>query len=125
MKTTRPVFLNLWRIKFPVTAIVSILHRISGVVIFLGLPFLLYILSQSLMSQDSFDHLNTLMSSPIGRLAIWVLLAAVVGHFLAGIRHLLMDMGIGEGLKAARTSAYLVVVITAMLIILLGMWIWS
>lgn len=124
MKTSRPVFLNLWQIKFPVTAIVSILHRISGVVIFLGLPFLLYILSQSLISQDNFDHLSALLVEPGVRLALWILLAATIGHFFAGIRHLLMDIGIGESLKGGRSSAYIVLVLTAVAAILLGMWIW-
>lgn len=125
MKTTRPVFLNLWQIKFPVTAIVSILHRISGVVIFLGLPFLLYILSQSLISQDSFDHLAAVLVKPGIKLLVWILVAAVTGHFFAGIRHLFMDMGIAEGLKGGRMSAYIVLVISILIIIFLGIWIWS
>ncbi len=125
MKAHRQVYLNLWRIRFPIPAIVSILHRISGVVIFLGLPLILYLLSRSLMSQDSFDSLSTTLEQPGFKLVLWILLAAVVGHFLAGIRHLLMDMGIGEGLKAGRRSAGLVLLLTAILVILLGLWIWS
>lgn len=121
----RPVFLNLWRIKFPMPAIISILHRISGVVIFLGLPLLLYLLSQSLNSQDSFDHLITLTATPGMKWALWIVCAAVIVHFLAGIRHLFMDIGWGESLYVARRSAYVVATAAALIIILLGVWIWS
>lgn len=121
----RPVYLNLCRIRLPLPAIVSILHRISGVIIFLGLPLLLYLLSQSLGSQDSFDRLSVILAKPIMKLLVWIILAATTGHFLAGIRHLLMDMGIGESLRGGRTSAYTVVIVTAVAVILLGMWIWS
>lgn len=125
MKASRPVYLNLWRIKFPIPAIVSILHRISGVVIFLGLPLLLYLLSQSLSSQDSFDHLaTTAFANPVIKCAVWVVLSALIGHFWAGVRHLLMDMGIGEGLHAGRISAIVVLAITAVMIVVLGIWIW-
>ena len=81
MKATRPVYLNLWRIRFPVTAIVSILHRISGVVIFLGLPFLLYILSQSLSRKIVLIKLLPCWQNPAMKLILWILLAAVTLHF--------------------------------------------
>ncbi len=125
MKATRPVYLNLWRIKFPVPAIISILHRISGVVLFLGLPILLYLLSQSLISQDSFDHISSHLTRTIMRWVVWVIISALFVHFFAGIRHLLMDIGIGETLAGARKSAWLVAVLTASIIILSGIWIWS
>lgn len=125
MKATRPVYLNLWRIKFPMPAIVSILHRISGVVIFLGLPFLLYLLNKSLISQESFDHLAKQMSNPGMKWLLWIILSAFVGHFLAGIRHLVMDTGFGESLRGGRISAFLVFILSLMIIIGLGIWIWS
>jgi succinate dehydrogenase / fumarate reductase, cytochrome b subunit len=123
VKAHRQVYLNLWRIRFPIPAIVSILHRISGIVIFLGLPFMLYLLSRSLISQDSFDSLSTTLEGPGFKVILWILLVAVLGHFLAGIRHLLMDVGIGEGLKAGRRSAALVLLVTAIYAILIGFWI--
>lgn len=121
----RPVFLNLWRIKFPIPAIISILHRISGVVIFIGLPLLLYILAQSLHSQDSFEQLSTLLANPGMKFLLWIICSATATHFLAGVRHLLMDCGVGEGLRGARSSAYVVIFLSAVAIILLGVWIWS
>lgn len=121
----RPVFLNLWRIKFPLPAVVSILHRISGVVIFFGLPFLLYLLSRSLVSQENFDRLHQDLAAPGMKLILWIIVAALTGHFFAGIRHLLMDMGFGEGLRGGRVTAYLVMVIAILIILVTGMWIWS
>ncbi len=124
MKAARPVYLNLLRIKLPIPGIVSILHRVSGVVIFLGLPFLLYILHHSLISQNSFDHLKQVLAMPGNKFILWVVLAAVVWHVLAGIRHLLMDVGVGESLTAARMTAWLVAIISFGLILLLGVWLW-
>ncbi len=121
----RPIFLNLWRIKFPLPAVVSILHRISGLVIFLGLPLLLYLLSLSLISQPSFDRLIRILADPGMKLLVWIVISALAGHFFAGIRHLLMDMGWGETLRSGRVSAYLVMIITVIVILLMGFWIWS
>ncbi|MBS0350825.1 MAG: succinate dehydrogenase, cytochrome b556 subunit [Proteobacteria bacterium] len=125
MKVERPIYLNLWRIRFPITAIVSILHRISGVVIFLGLPLLLYLLGKSLNSQESYNQTALVLGAPGMKLAIWIILSAIVGHFFAGIRHLLMDTGLGESLKAGRISAWLVLIISILIVIILGLWIWS
>jgi succinate dehydrogenase / fumarate reductase, cytochrome b subunit len=125
VKVERPIFLNLWRIRFPATAIVSILHRVSGVIIFLGLPFLLYLLSKSLISQERFDQLSTSLTAPGMKFVIWIILSAVVGHFFAGIRHLLMDIGMAESLKAGRVTAWLVLIISFLIIIILGLWLWS
>ncbi len=122
----RPVFLNLWRIKFPITAIVSILHRISGVLIFLFLPIALYLLSQTLNSQASFDQITNSLTTHVGlQLILWVLVVAVFGHLFAGIRHLLMDAGIGESLPAGRVSAWGVLILAILIAIFFGIWIWS
>lgn len=74
-------------------AIISILHRISGVLIFLFIPAMLYILHQSLLSQEQLISLQECLQHPVSKLVIWVLLAAVIFHLLAGIRHLVMDLG--------------------------------
>lgn len=121
---SKPVHLNLTKMHFPPMAIVSILHRISGVVIFLGLPFLLYLLWASLGSQESFETLRQCLSGFWMQLAIWVMLSAVGFHFLAGIRHMLMDVGVGEQLCTAKASAYLVFALEVILVALLGAWLW-
>jgi len=125
MKQARPVYLNLWRIRLPIPGIVSILHRISGVIIFLGLPYLLYLLNLSLHSPETFNQLSMQLSNPGQKLWLWIILSAVAWHFFAGIRHLLMDAGVGESLRGGRAGAWIVIVLSAIVIILLGIGIWS
>jgi succinate dehydrogenase / fumarate reductase cytochrome b subunit len=97
----RPVFLDFARIRFPVGAIASIGHRASGVLLVLLLPLAVLALERSLQSEAAFDAL-----SPFMRIAAALLAWACAHHLFAGIRHLLMDAGIGASLSAARASAY-------------------
>lgn len=111
MQSRRPVNLDLTKFAFPLIAIVSVFHRIAGVVIFLFLPFLLYFLDQSLSSQAGFDHTVTLFQQHIVvRLGLLIFLMALFYHLLAGVKHLLADFGIGEELAEARVLAYVFVV---------------
>jgi succinate dehydrogenase / fumarate reductase, cytochrome b subunit len=102
----RPVFLNLARIRFPVGAWASIGHRISGVVLVLLLPLAVLALERSLAGEAAFAALFDYVHSPVGRVALLVVAWASAHHLFAGIRHLLMDVGIGASLSAARASAY-------------------
>tara|TARA_B100000446_G_scaffold53747_1_gene49969 strand:- start:4928 stop:5302 length:375 start_codon:yes stop_codon:yes gene_type:complete len=120
----RPVNLDLSTIKFPVTAIASITHRVTGVAIFLALPILLWMLDRSLASPESFADLKALMTSPLVKLVVWAILAVLLYHLVAGIRHLIMDTGVGETLEGGRRGAKLVFIISAVLILLVGGWIW-
>lgn len=124
MNQKRPINLDLGTMKFPAMAIASILHRISGLVLFLLLPFMLYCLDLSLKSAESFVNLHILLTNPFWKLCLWAFAAALVYHLLAGIRHLIMDLGYGEALCAGRRSAVLVIVLAVILTILLGIWIW-
>ncbi len=105
----RPVFLNFARIRFPVGAIASIGHRISGVLLALSLPFVVYALQLSLRSPSALSSFMAALRTFPGRLVLVVFAWACVHHLFAGIRHLLTDVGIGSGLSAARSSAYAVV----------------
>lgn len=120
----RPVNLDLRTIKQPVPAIASIIHRITGILIFLGLPILLWILDRSLASPESFGQLQDTLTSPLLRLVIWGLLAVLIYHLVAGVRHLIMDMGIGESLEGGQRGAKIVFVVSIVLIILAGGWVW-
>lgn len=124
MNPKRPVNLDLTTMKLPVMAIASILHRLSGVVLFLLLPAMLYFLAVSLRSAESFVHVQQLFTVPYYQLLLWVFCAALVYHILAGIRHMIMDLGYGEGLQAGRSSATAVIVLAIILTIFLGFWIW-
>jgi len=116
MKTTRPVYLNLLKIKLPVTAILSILHRITGVFMVISIPSLVYLFDWSLQGQIEFDQLTGFLAHPlmriIGALYVWFL----AHHLLAGIRFLLMDIDIGVLKPAARASAYTINVLGGLIL---------
>ena len=124
MKNQRPVNLNLLTIRLPVPAIVSILHRISGFLLFLAIPLVLWWLNASLASQQDFDDIHQSFTTPCAKFIIWVVLSSFLYHFVAGIRHLLMDINIGVELKTGRLFAFLTMVIAFGLIILTGIWLW-
>ncbi|MDF1646458.1 MAG: succinate dehydrogenase, cytochrome b556 subunit [Legionellaceae bacterium] len=126
MNQQRPVNLDLGSIKFPPMAIASILHRISGLALFLLLPMMLYFLKQSLASPESFEHLKMLVTTCAWyKLAIWAFSSAWLYHLLAGIRHLLMDMGIGETVDAAHRSALIVIGLAILGVLVMGACLWS
>lgn len=105
-------------------AIVSILHRITGVLLFLFLPIFLYLLHASLDSPESFGALHDVLQNMGMRLLLWVMICVTLFHLVAGIRHLMMDLGVGESLHAAHLSAYAVFIISVVLFILVGVWLW-
>lgn len=116
--------LNLFTVKYPFTAIISILHRLSGIFIFLLIPFLLWLLDEASLTSVGFDHIKMLLHTPGLQFLLWVLISAFWYHLFAGIRHLIMDIGWGESLRSARVSGAIVLILTLIFIILTGMWIW-
>lgn len=120
----RPVNLNLFTIHFPIPAIVSILHRITGVVLFLIIPLMLWGFYLSLSSPHDYDAMQQFMASAWMKFFIWILLSAFIYHLIAGIRHLLMDLGIAEELKSGKFSAKLTIIFSIILSILAGIWLW-
>ena len=123
MNRARPVNLNLMTIRFPLPAIVSILHRITGVILFLFIPFGLWVLDYSL-TPEGFDTIHDWQSNFCVKFIIWGILSAFLFHFVAGIRHLIMDLGIGSTLQSGRLGAKLVFIFSIILVILAGIWLW-
>ena len=117
-----PVFLKLAQIRFPIGAIASIAHRVSGVLLFIALPVVAVLLDTSLRDEAGFASVRDLISSPLAVVAAGVLVWALVHHVLAGIRHLLMDVGIGGELERARASARLVLIAAPALAVFLLSW---
>lgn len=115
---------DLFSISYPFTAIISILHRLSGIFIFLLIPYLLWMLDVSSGSSGGFEHIQTVLTNPIAKLILWLILVALWYHLIAGIRHLLMDVGIGESLRSGRLSGGIAMVITIIAAILIGSWLW-
>jgi len=124
MKNSRPMNLNLFTMKFPVTAIASILHRMSGVLLFLFIPLVLWWLQQSLLSQQDYNALLMHLNSAAIKYVVWIFLAGLLFHLFAGIRHLMMDAGFAESLKAGRFTSYVVIGVSLIFIILAGVWLW-
>lgn len=124
MNKKRPVNLDISTIKLPITAYVSLMHRLSGIFLFAGVAVLLWMLDSSLDSQESFAAVRNISSSLTCKVIVWVVLAGLAYHLVAGIRHLVMDCGIGESLKGGSTGAKIVLVLAIILIALAGLWIW-
>lgn len=124
VNSKRPVNLDLRTIKLPVTAYTSIAHRISGIIMFLAIAGLLWMLDMSLSSEDGFEQVQACLQNPLAKLVLWGVLSALLYHLVAGIRHLVMDAGIGEGLESGKLGSQIVIVISVILIVLLGVWIW-
>ncbi|WP_426196607.1 succinate dehydrogenase, cytochrome b556 subunit [Massilia sp. DWR3-1-1] len=119
-KKQRPQFRNihvteLGNYRMPLASIVSILHRISGFIMFAGLPVILYMLQQSLLSEDTFKYFAAIMAHPLVKLVTLGLLWGYFHHFCAGVRHLFMDMHIGIEKNSSRQSAATVLVISLLL----------
>lgn len=121
----RPKHLDLTKIRLPLPGIVSILHRISGAVLFLiGIPFLLWVLSCSLASQAGFDGWREIFGKPLVKLILIGFLWAYLHHFCAGIRYLALDLHKGISLPAARATSKLVLIVSIVLTVILGGWLW-
>ena len=120
----RPVNLDIGTIRLPITAYVSILHRVSGVVIFFALAILLWMLDKSLSSQQSFDSLKEMLNHPVVQFVVWGSLVALLYHAIAGVRHLLMDLGVGEeSFQIGRISAGIAVGAALASILAITFWI--
>ena len=107
-RTKRPVFLDLRHIQMPVGALASIGHRISGVVVAIGVPVVVYLLALSLKDEQSFAHVASHLRLVAVKAVLVVLVWAISHHVLAGVRHLLSDFDIGSPLRLARRSAWFV-----------------
>ena len=117
----RPVYLNLFRIHLPLPGWVSILHRVSGALLFLALPLGVWALSVSLADEAGFRRVADCIAQPVVRLALLGLIWAFLHHLLAGVRHLMLDAHRGTALEHARRSS-VVVMLASGLLTLLAAW---
>ena len=124
MTDNRPVNLDLATIKMPITAIVSILTRASGVFLFAAMALMIWMLDMSLASPEEFAQLKQMLTAPLSKIVLWVIVAAVIYHALAGIKHLIADFGYGETLEGGVLGARLVLILSIVLAALAGVWIW-
>ena len=124
MSRPRPNYLNLLQIKLPVPGLVSILHRVSGAVLFLFIPFLLVLLELTLESPAGFLRFKVVLTHWAVKLLVIGLVWAYLHHLLAGIRHLALDLDYGTELPAARASSLAVLVTGIALAGIFGVVLW-
>ena len=124
MPKPRPKNLDLTKIRFPVMAVVSGMHRISGAVLFLFIPLLLWLLQQSLESPQTFAAYQSAVAHPLIKLVLLGLLWGYLHHFCAGIRHLALDLQLGTELSSARASSWAVLAVSAAVALVAGVALW-
>ena len=122
MNTQRPV--NLKITSLPITAVVSITHRITGLVLFVGTGYLIYLLQLVLSSEEGFASAKQIMSGNIARIGLWLTLVALAYHVIAGVKHLLLDLHVGDTIRAARLGSWVTLIVTFVLAVFAGVWIW-
>ncbi len=123
MQDQRPVFLNLFLIRFPMAAIISIAHRASGILMVLLIPAMVYLLDLSLASEQGFQQVNSLLGNNLVKLVMVLLSWALLHHLFAGIRYLFLDFDIGVGLVESRVTAWIIFTLAALLAAATGVWV--
>ena len=124
MDKGRPKHLALHLIKLPLPGFVSILHRISGLLLFFALPLLLLMLQYSLRSIETYTQLMSVLAHPLAKLLLLGLLWAFLHHLCAGLRYLAIDLDYGVKLVQARNSSKAVLAVSLVLTVLLGVKLW-
>jgi len=124
VKKQRPVNLDLKTIKFPPSAVSSILHRVTGVAMFFALLFVIWAWAVSVSSPDGFANVQTIMDGVIGKLIAIGTASALTYHILGGIRHVIMDMGHWEELESGNNSARAIIALWVVLTVVLGVALW-
>jgi succinate dehydrogenase / fumarate reductase cytochrome b subunit len=123
-KKKRPLWYNLSPLNLPLPGLVSILHRVSGAMLFLGLIEFLLLLDMSLASESGYAQVGEWMRAPIVKLLVIASIWALLHHLCAGIRHLFLDIDIGTSLHAARRSAFAVFVVSLLMAASIAVRIW-
>ena len=122
--TQRPVFLNLLQIRLPLGGVMSIIHRVSGVLLVLAIPILIYFLQLLNDGEESFAQAQTFLQTLSGKLILSLITWLLIQHSMSGIRHLLMDLDFSYDKHIARTTARVAFVCSSMLIVVTGILIW-
>ncbi|HWJ41061.1 MAG TPA: succinate dehydrogenase, cytochrome b556 subunit [Candidatus Limnocylindrales bacterium] len=127
VKKPRPEFRNIGigqittAYRLPLAGRVSILHRVSGVLLFVCLPFLLYLFEQSLTSTVTFDAFKAVLSNLVLKVVVLVLTWAFLLHFCAGLRYLLMDTHRAVSKQGGKKTAAVVAIVSSLLTIVFAL----
>ena len=120
----RPVFLDLRLLHFPVGAVLSILHRITGVLLVCAIPVSIYFLQLLNSGEEGYLEAVSLLDTLFGKAALSLVAWLLIQHTLSGIRHLAMDMDYGYGKQSARRTAWVVFGTSFLLMVATGWLIW-
>lgn len=123
-KITNIDLMSIKSYNFPITAISSILHRISGVILIIAIPLAVVGMNYSLAGPDGYDQTVKLLTHSWVSIFFWLFLSAITYHVYAGIRHMIMDMGFGESMKVAKITSLLVIILGVLSAILWGCYLW-
>ena len=123
-KKPRPVWYNLSPVNLPAPGLVSIFHRISGILLFFGILWFLFLLDLSLTSPLGFARFTEYMAHPLAKLAMLIMLWSFLHHFCAGIRYLFLDIDLGVKLPKARATSFAVFAVSLILTVILGAKLW-
>ena len=124
MQKKRPVHLALHKIRLPLPGVISIFHRISGLLLFLALPLVLVLLQGSLRSAESYSDLMGFLGMPLAKIGMLGLLWALLFHTCAGLRYLAIDTHLLNNLRQARESSRVVLAASVLLTLLIGVRLW-
>ncbi len=124
MRKERPKNLDLSTVKFPITATASILHRVSGIIVFVAIAIFLTLLNCSLGSEQEFNSVVAYFDNFLIEFVIWGSLTGLAYHAVFGVRHMIQDMGHWEEFDSASISAKVGFIITALLSIAAGVLVW-
>ena len=120
----RPKNLNLFNMRIPITAVISIMHRVSGILLFFLIPFILYILRESLISEVNFIIIKSYFSIFLVKIFLMFFLSLLIYHVFAGWRHILMDYGFYECKNGGIYTSKIVLFLFVFFFFITGVFIW-
>ncbi|API87549.1 succinate dehydrogenase, cytochrome b556 subunit [Francisella uliginis] len=123
-KITNIDLMSIKSYNFPVTAISSILHRISGVILIIAIPLAVVGMNYSLAGPSGYENTVAVLTKSWVSIFFWLFLSAITYHVYAGIRHMIMDIGFGESMKVAKLTSLIVIVLGVISAILWGCYLW-
>lgn len=124
MQQKRPEHLNFLKMRLPIQAYASIAHRVSGLFLAFVSVGALYALQLSLHSEKSFNAIKQSFQQPAIKAVLLIVLSGLYYHFVAGIKHLIMDLGFAEEKTSSKFAAIISAIVTIALLIVTGLWLW-
>ncbi|MBK2026597.1 succinate dehydrogenase, cytochrome b556 subunit [Allofrancisella guangzhouensis] len=123
-KITNIDLMSIKSYNFPITAISSILHRVTGVILIVAIPLVVVGMNYSLAGPNGYEQVVLALTKGWGSLFFWVFLSALTYHVYAGIRHMIMDVGFGESMTIAKLTSTITIIFGILSAIFWGCFLW-